>query len=258
MIGPDDNEPQIESIVVPLIVNFDTVEDVPTDPIERRRVDASILHFLEKDWLGRLSKADALALDEHSRNGVTESIEPPDLARRIFDAIDEAIFSQARTLGPKLLLCDIALRRLLKWDSLSNGPELWKRFGREMATHLEVARGKKKHPLDDRMRLFRNDLKTEYVTLKRWLRSENPRRQVIPVDELVSLAKKHADDNPRAFSRLRANWTLFESFTKSYPEWLTQRNLTPAAFADAFLARFTNRKEESLRQAITGMPLPKL
>jgi hypothetical protein len=138
---------------VPFLVNFDCIEDVPTDPAERRIVDASALHLLEKDRLGRLSDEDKAVIARHSEQGITESIEPPDASARIFDALDQAIFSQALTVGPKLLLCDGVLRRLLEWDSLSNGPELWVRFGREMVGHLNIVRGNQKHPLDDRMRL---------------------------------------------------------------------------------------------------------
>lgn len=228
---------------------------VPDDLSVRSVVSLSLVQLIEEGWLTRLSEIDTVALNRFSE-GLTDTIEPPEAATRIFDALDDVIFSQARTLGSKLLLCDAVLRRLIKWDSLSNGPELWKRLGQEMAMHIRVVRGEAKLPLEDRMRAFRVDLKREHSLLRRWIRSQ--RQTSMDTDELVALTRHYTEENPDSFRRLRANWTLFESFVRNEPEWLTQRTLTSAAFADAFLAKHTNRSEESLRQSISKMPSPKL
>lgn len=196
-------------LTIRFLTNFDCIEDVPSDPNVRNFVDISLVHLVEQSWLSRLSDADTSAL-KRFREESSENIQPPDAEVRIFDALNDVIFSQARTLGSKLLLCDAVLRRLLKWDSLSNGPRLWERLGREMSTHIRVARGEAKVPLDDGMRALRDDLKREHSLLQRWMRSRRPTS--MDTDGLMELTRHHTEENPDSFRRLRANWTLFELF----------------------------------------------
>lgn len=231
-----------------LIVNFDYIDDVPVDKGERALIDLSLVAVIENAWLSRLSDRDKKAI-EHNQDNLPASV---------FDALDEVIFLQARTLGARLFLCDVVLRRLMKWDSLSNGPHLWKRFGEEMGTHIQVWRGQKKLPLDDRMRPFRDGLKQEYAVLHRWLRSQNPKRRPIPTDELLASAQAHVEKHPSSFKRLRMNWHLFQIFIQESPWWLGSQRPAPASFANEFIASFSNRGIESLRQNISSMSPRKL
>ena len=231
-----------------LIINFDHIDDVPTDEKERALVNVSLTALIENAWLNRLPEREKKAIDD----------DPNNLPASVFDTLDDVIFLQVRSLGARIFLCDSVLRRLMTWDSLSNGPHLWKRFGEEMRTHIQVWRGQKKLPLEQGMRPLRDDLKREYVVLRRWLRSQNPKRRTIPIDELLASAHGYVSANRNSFRRLRMNWHLLEARIREYPEWLTDANLTAAAFADDFLAEHTNRSIESLRQSISRMRPRKL
>jgi hypothetical protein len=248
-------------------VNFQTIQDAPIYSRERRKNSADYSAQLMLWVRDRLPESDQLVLDQLVSNPTPgknffhfqwdlSSVAAP-VAKRIYDALDAVIFGQIRTVGAKILLCEVALHRLLQWQSLPNGPQLWQRFGREQALHLRVASGAKA-PLDDGMRKLRDDLKKEHSHLRRWLQSQNPARRPLLPDRLLQLAKNYADENANSFVRLLGNWNLFELFIREWPEWLSDPRLTPAAFADAFLSKWTNRSEESLRQAISRMNPPKL
>jgi hypothetical protein len=251
-------------------VNFQTIQDAPIHSRERRKNNADYSANLMLWVRDRLPESDGLALDSLVSNPPSGksffhcqwdlSSVPPPVAKRIYDALDAVIFGQIRTVGARILLCEVVLHRLMQWQSLPNGPELWRRFGKEQALHLLVVRGVKgaKATLDDRMRGFRDDLKKEYALLRRWLQSQNPARRPLPSDKLLQLAKNYADENADSFIRLLGNWNLFESFVQESPEWLTAHNRTSAVFANDFLSRWTHRSVESLRQAISQMHPPEL
>jgi hypothetical protein len=183
---------------------------------------------------------------------------PTDASRRVKVVLDELTLQQGRTFGARIFLCREIQQRVLQWEREDNGPRLYERLGEELALFVRIRRGEKKTPLDPMMRSFKNDVKKEYSLLQNALRSHDSGRRPLPFVDLLSFAESHIKTNVRAFPRLATNLLAFCRLTRENNGWLTQRNLTPGAFADELLGSQTNRAPESVRQEISRMSHRKL
>lgn len=251
-----------------LLTDFQSVAVAPIDPQERAHASRSLsIHIIlwTTDRLGDRDKeefrrwASDLPATQSPVNYPWDlhAVAQP-VARRIFQALDEIILEQARAIGIRVWLSDVVLNRMAQWEEELKGAELYEQFGKELALRINVSRGKKRASLDPKMRAFKDDVKKEYSHLQKVLRSRDGGRRPLTFDDLLSLAEGHIKANSRAFQRLAANLTLFRAVVQKDNEWLTQRNMTPAMFAQEFLAVATNRSAESLRQELSRMPHRKL
>jgi hypothetical protein len=175
---------------------------------------------------------------------------------------DELICEQARILGARILLSRCVLYRVLLWEREPNGDWLYRRLGQELARGVQISRGEEKAPLDPRLRDIYNELKPELKLLKKLLRLRFSGPKLPEHQQLLNAAVELISDPSKAFERLRQNATAFRVFVerefgKPNPEdWLQEMvfyKTTPATFANAILARTSNRDEEALRQAISKM-----
>jgi hypothetical protein len=252
--------------VIPLITDFLSIEHVPSNQERREHVNISltwnILNWVS-DRLEQQDRAEFLQLtencppDQFLTDHLRTMKEPA--KRRVFHALDEVIFGQARSIGMRIFHSVLVLVRLAQWEEEPRGAELYEQLGKELALRINVLRGKKRAPLDPKMRAFKDEVKAEYSLLKNVLRSrDSANGRVLPFHGLLSLAEEHIKAHPLAFPRLASNLTSFRTVVQKDNEWLTQRNMTPTAFAHEFLAVATNRTAESLRQELSRMPRRKL
>ncbi len=260
--GPTDSATQT-------IDDLRSIEHIPPTSEDRRKVDLFLSGNIIS-WLGgRLNPDDRKMFDEIQLKlrrdlslraaSLLEKIIcalPKEKAFRVCNWLDEIIFEQARTIGPRIFWSREVLWRVLEWEREQNGDRLFERLGKELALRWGANRGRAKVPLDPKMRGFRKELLDEIGMLRNQLRARFTSSILPDKNKIRDLMQQMIRDPSQPLERLRSNATAFVMFLEKEPLWLidlVNGKITPAMVADAFLAFGTGRSEEALRQAISRM-----
>ena len=139
--------------------------------MKRRRLSGyQIISFLSRnrmpndEFKKQIEEQFAIGLAYEIKHAGLEKLELSARQSAQIELLDEFLVFQARTLGWRIMLCDVALSRFASWNFDPKGPELFERFGTAMAYTARTLQGKAKVPLTDPLlREYRDTFVREFA-----------------------------------------------------------------------------------------------
>jgi hypothetical protein len=217
------------------------------------------LNATDQQALARLY--DATLRVQRQSGTVRQVAEPPETARRLFNALDEAICEHARIIGMRIYLSRLVYPRICQWEDALNGAELHEKLGKALASNVRISRGNAKAPIDPRLKIIRAEMISEVKRLRDLLKGKLQERALPNEENILSVASVLIATPSHRLIHLNANSTAIRNFnahdleagqkTNSWLFELLQGTASPALFVDALLGWSTGRSPEALRQALT-------
>jgi hypothetical protein len=217
------------------------------------------LNATDRQALARLF--DAMLRVQRQSGTVLQVAEPPETARRLFNALDEAICEHARIIGMRIYLSRLVYPRICQWEDALNGAELHEKLGKALASNVRISRGKGKAPIDPRLKLVRGEIISEVKRLRDLLKGKLQERSLPNEGKILSVASELIANPCHRLIHLKANSTAIRNFnahdveagqnTNSWLFELLRGTASPALFVDALLGWSMGRSPEALRQALT-------
>jgi hypothetical protein len=181
----------------------------------------------------------------------------------LFVKLDWVILHQTQTLGWRISLCELVKFRFSQWDSLANGPELYRKLGAAFARSARIMQRKELPPVEDsEIWAVKQETVKELRRVLQIMRTTFSKRRTRPAQtEVVAFFTTTVSDPAQAFSHLYANLDRWLKFFEENPQavhpLVFASRPSPAMLYDDFHAWATGWQPEALRQATSELR-PKL
>jgi hypothetical protein len=248
------------------IFDLMSIEKVPVDPEEKAYFASKVTDRLVAILERRLSRSELVLWNQWKTDADPEekTKESESDVGRIWAKLDEILIDQAATIGWRIHLSTLALRRIQRWhDVHKNGPQLLKRFGDALVTSAKVGRGEAQHPTQSwelygtrklilaEMRALSNKLNAQLVT----------RAKLPDVSEIYVIIRNEICEFPLTYPALHPNLTSLLRYLDvrdseeqgSLTKRLVTKQTTPAELVDGWLDHVFGTAEGKSRQKISRL-----
>jgi hypothetical protein len=238
-----------------LPVDFMAISRPPTTPEEKQQLREAMDDYL-------CQRVDRLLcpLDRASLGPETADRGPDDAGSdRIMEALDTTILELAPEFGWRLWYSDRVRERVAAWFEIEpNGAANFEKFGKQLALGARARSGGKKLRITVAHRQFKDSVVPELKLLMNFLKAlQSGQNRAIDENTLLTLASLELEREGCPYRVIQHNRTSFSKLVSSTPgllQRLTTGGVTPASFADEWVARVTNQQPESARQAMSEAP----
>jgi hypothetical protein len=221
--------------------------------MDREKWDAQISGHLVETWYAVLSKEESDCVDQGNSSSV-----PAAAAKKL----DDLIFAEAETLGWRIYLSEVVLRRLSEWEMMHDGPERLEKLGASTGIAAAIASGRRRSTrlIDPRLYQFRKETMQELRPLCRKIRTEfSTRRRDPRPEDLRKYVENTVNTDASSFPHLKANLKPLLDYLDENQDIRSQlfvgRSVKVAELFDSWTAwRVGYQSAETIRQQISKLP----
>jgi hypothetical protein len=235
--------------------DFMAILNPPITSGEKRRLREAMDEYLLQRVDRLLNPSDRVSLAPNSAHHG-----PDDAASdRIAQVLDTVILELAPEFGWRLLYSDRVRERLAAWFEIEpNGAGNLEKLGKQLGLGARTRSGEKKLRITGEHRQFKDSVVPELKLLLNFLKArQTSQNRAMDENTLLNLTTAEIEREGCPYHHIQNNRTSFSKLVRSTPGLLlglTNGGTTPAVFADEWVARVTNQKPESARQAMSEAP----
>jgi hypothetical protein len=241
--------------------------------MKRRRLSGyQIISFLSRDKMPndefrkQIEEQFAIGLAYEINHAGLEKLEEFARQSAQVELLDEFIVFQARTLGWRIVLCDVALSRIDSWNLDPRGPELFEKLGAAMAYTARTLQRKAKVPFSDPLLPeYRDTFVREFRLLRNQLRSSFASQRRPPTLAVAGKwVEQRVKQSPESFQLLFANLGSFMDYLDNLgkiggapADRFANGAVPPAELFHSWHGWRLSRDPETVRQTISTLPRSK-
>ena len=223
---------------------------LPRDPEERKRLRLALEHDLQeqfRQWLSVCSPEFLATFDKLA------SDKTPKDNSGFGEQFDEFLISYAaERLGPRVLLSDVAVRRLMEWsDAAKDGVRLLERFTAAIVKGAKVRRGEAYGTVDRVTKASKKKFLAEFQLLRGKIAEAQKRRNGrVTFEDVLSIASA----DPGRFTLIvksRPALRQFSRWNKTTIDDFLSGVVTPGQFVDALFAWDRARSAKDLANKLS-------
>jgi hypothetical protein len=225
-----------------------SLEGVP-DPRDRARIRFNLEHDLQSQFTQWLTPRWSAVFSKRPKERTDEE------NRVIVDQFDRFLIGHAaELLGPRLFLCDVVVRRLIRWnDQLKKGPDLLQQFFQALLRGTKVRRGQRSGSVDRTTKIAKQRLLSECRQLReriKILRAQTNRN--LRFENLIGIVESNSASMSSLFKNLPSLRAFYAQRSEEVEYFLTDR-IRPAQFVAEWLAWSKCRSTKALRNDLSEL-----